>query len=603
VNEAIALAGLGRLEDARKIAQLAEVNLNRNHMLTSETGKSNLYLAFLLAQAEDPEYATQLYNRQLDVKAQKFYANNSRDTTAMLAQLENSHERQAEREIAAARESALQALTIKRHRNLNRALIVLSIFMAIALISAFTFVRYRGKVLKKLEIKTQEAASAEKLKSEFLGMISHELRTPLNGIIGISDYLTNHHADHDIREKTSIILRSGNELLSVVQSLTDMARIDAGQLDLVPGDTDLGAALATVAPQWTEAARAKGLIFTSFIDPDITTHHVDEDRILQCIHILMANAISFTDSGRVHLHITASKTEPTTLTAIVADTGQGMSDLVQSRLFTPFMQADASLRRNHMGTGLSLAIAYALIEMMEGDLTVFSREGRGSEFKFTVPLKPASLDSLAEKRLSGMAETQMDQNSAERPDKIAKAEPEYVDLMQPAASQVRAALHRKEDQADYGAEETGEEGHVEALPTKTQFQAPLRILIVDDIASNRDILRVLLERRGHICREAAEGLTALKSLDRNPCDIVIMDIHMPLVDGVEATRRIRKSGRSYENIPIIVLTADNDPKLNAEMMEAGTNLFLTKPVTQASLFQSIEKLRKTENIRILSRSA
>ena len=620
VNKATSLAGLGRLEEARKIARLAGVNLDRTHMLTSETRESKLHLAFILAQAEDLQYATQLYNRQLDVKAQKFYANNSRDTTAMLAQLENSHERQAEREAAAARESELQALTINRQRNLNRALTGLSIFMAWALFAGFLFIRFRGRVLRKLEIKTREAASAEKLKSEFLGMISHELRTPLNGIIGLSDYLANHHTDDDIREKTSIILRSGNELLSVVESLTDMARIDAGELMLVLDDADLGESLTSIPGQWVEAARAKGLTFTSFIDPAIARHHVDKDRIRQCINILLANAISFTETGRVHLHITASKSEPLALTAIVADTGQGMSDLVQSRLFTPFMQADTSRKRSHMGTGLSLAIAYALAEMMDGSLTVVSREGRGSEFTFNVPLMPAinaaSIDNLPR---TDIKKSEIGPLKIIGPKPISSAVPApapeiekprltdpilqgkdalqenpkggYIDLMQPRSIQ-KPGLHSAKPSAEASAE--------------TQFQSPeppLRILIVDDINSNRDILRLLLEKKGHICREAADGFAALASLDRHIFDIVIMDIHMAPMDGIEATRRIRASGQRYENLPVIALTADNAANINAEMMEAGANLFLTKPVKQAELFQSLDILRQSERLPILSRIA
>jgi len=161
VNNAIALAGLGRLEESRTVAKLADVNFSSKHMLEVETRRRDLYLAFLLAQAEDPQYATQLFNRQLDVKAQEFLANNSRDTTAMLAALENSRERQAEREAASAREANLQALTISRQKKLNRVLMVLSALLGLAVVAGLLFTRYRERILRKLEIKTKEAASAE----------------------------------------------------------------------------------------------------------------------------------------------------------------------------------------------------------------------------------------------------------------------------------------------------------------------------------------------------------------------------------------------------------------------------------------------------------
>jgi signal transduction histidine kinase/CheY-like chemotaxis protein len=510
----------------------------------------------------------------------------------MLAELENSRERQAEREAAQVRESELQAMTIARQRNLNRALMAVTVLMAMAILFAALFIRYRSRVMRKLEIKTREAASAEKLKTEFLGMISHELRTPLNGIIGISDYLANYHADADIRQKTGIVLQSGNELLAVVESLTDMARIDAGQLTLLPHDANLGASLATVPEKWKEKAAEKNLVFTHFIDPDISAHYVDEDRILQCIDTLLANAISFTDTGRVHLHITASKTEPAEMHIIVADTGRGMSELVQSRLFTPFMQADTSRKRNHMGTGLNLAIAYALAEMMEGSLSCISRDGRGSEFKLVIPLRPAGPDFSAQSfvredaSLPASLSLPVEQETPKRPEPVLNTpeapQRDYVDLMQPSAFG-RPGLHQTKVDLS------------EEIPSK-------RILIVDDIESNRDVLRLILETNGHICSEAGDGYAALAKLDQQGFDLVILDIHMTPMDGVEALRRIRSSQKAYANIPVIALTADNAPNTNAESIKAGANLFLEKPVKLNELLDALDYLEHDNSVRILSQN-
>jgi len=171
INRSIALAGLGRTLEASEFAADNGINLDADYLLNEETGRDALYLGFLLAKAKDPKLATALYNRQLDITAQKFLENNSRDTTAMLAD-----------------------------------------------------------------------------------MISHELRTPLNGIIGISDFLANYHEDPAIRKKTGIILESGNELLSVIESLTDMARLDAGQLELAPHDADLSQSLTHLPENWTKMA-------------------------------------------------------------------------------------------------------------------------------------------------------------------------------------------------------------------------------------------------------------------------------------------------------------------------------------------------------------
>ncbi len=604
VSRAVALAGLSRSAEARALAKKYNVNLSLEYLLTEEKRHDALYLGYLLAAHDNSDTGLQLYRRQLDVTAEKFFENNSRDTTAMLAELENSRERQLERAAASAREAQLQALTIDRQRNLNRALMLLTLLLSFVAIGSFLFMKSREKLMRKLEIKTVEAASAEKLKTEFLGMISHELRTPLNGIIGISDFLANYHDDPDIREKTGIVLRSGNELLSVVESLTDMARLDAGQLSLAPHDADLSISLAAVPETWAEKAEEKDLAFTHFIDPAIGLHNLDEDRLIQCLNILLANAVSFTDAGRVHLHVTGNvnaQNDVTGLTAIVADTGQGMSELVQSRLFTPFMQADTSRKRAHMGTGLSLAIAYALADMMGGRLSVISREGRGSEFKLEIPLATATgeLPLIAP---STDDESISEMNDSDAPETVETEEPvfdtkpildvpvldspdaptrEVVDLMQPRSG--FPSLH-----------------DVEALELPTPAEGRQRILVVDDVDSNRDILRLILESQGHSCSEAADGFAALAMLERKPFDLVVLDIHMTPLDGVETLRRMRSSGKTHANIPVIALTADNAASTNAACMEAGADLFLTKPVKQEELLRAIRYLHQAEGARILS---
>jgi len=220
---------------------------------------------------------------------------------------------------------------LDRQRKLNKSLMVLTGVVSLVALAAIIIMRMREKLLRQLKIKTKEA--------------------------------------------------------------TDMARLDAGQLELAPHEADLSTALSNMPLNWTEMAEEKGLTFTHFVDPKIGTHHIDEERLVQCLNIVLENAIRFTDAGRVHMHITAevnNSEQVTGMTAIIADTGQGMSAHVQSRLFTPFMQADTSRKRTHMGTGLSLAIAYALVAKMGGTLNVISREGRGSEFKFGACLRPCS---------------------------------------------------------------------------------------------------------------------------------------------------------------------------------------------------------------------
>lgn len=593
-NKAIALTGLGRVNEAMRVIEDAQLDLSPEYLLTQETSRDRLYLGFLLAQSQDTGLATKLFNRQIDVTSQKFLANNSRDTTAVLADLENSRERQVEREVAAAREARLQEVTLEKERKLNRALIGLTALFAMATIAAIFFARFRSKMAEKLKVKTQEAASAEKLKTEFLGMISHELRTPLNAIIGISDFLTQYHGDADTRKKTSIILKGGNDLLSVVESLTDMARIDADQMSLDASDVDLAAALSRIPEPWLAKAEAKGLTFTHFIDPAITSHHIDHKRLIQCINVIVSNAVQFTQEGRVHLHITAESNavgEVIGLSAVVADTGRGMTELVQSRLFTPFMQADTSRKRNHMGTGLNLAIAYALAVMMGGGITVVSREGRGSEFKLSVKLGPVSQETelhTPETKIVPKAEP------IQPPPATIKLGPPIldthvapkaplIDLMKPAVGTL--GLHQAE-------------GDV----SSAQLNSGFKILIVDDMEPNRDILRLMLETKGHHCDEASSGSAALRRLEENRYDLMILDVHMSPMDGIETLKRIRSGRSDYSNIPVVALTADSAPSINADCMAAGADLFLMKPVRQGELLQALTYLHKTTGVRFLAQT-
>lgn len=574
IIEATSLAGLGRLSDAQSIITEYEFDLSAKHLLTTKSSDSIMQLAFLMAlKSGDEDLSITLSNRRLQLLSQNFLAEAASDTSSVLASLENSRERQEERAAAAAREAALLELTIVKQRRVNRMLMALLGLSALVLIGLLAFLKFRERTMKELAIKRKEAASADKLKTDFLGMISHELRTPLNGIIGFADLLAQTHADADVRKKTSVILQSGHELLDVVESMTDMARIDAGQMNIVPENTDILDLLMEVVEPLQPTAEQKGLAFTKHIDPDLGEHVVDGQRLQQCVRTVLSNAVSFTNSGRVHMHATAQKDDMGNVcgaTIVIADTGVGMTELVQSRLFTPFMQADTSLRRSHMGTGLSLAIAKALIDMMGGTLTVISRQDRGSEFTLSVPLATAKNEALETFEPDNIKET------------LSSLPPSVLDLMQPRAGQNSAPLH--------------------ATPPSVQTENGLdglRVLIVDDLKTNRDIVRDMLEPQNCICFDAPDGEDALEALQAGPFDVVIMDIHMNRLDGVEATRRIRESRAAFSDIPIIALTADNAATTNAACMAAGVDIFLTKPVRGADLCRALEFLQTGSSRRTL----
>ncbi|WP_418153111.1 ATP-binding protein [Litorimonas sp. RW-G-Af-16] len=433
IQLAISYAGQGKPEDARKtLASIGEVS---EHDRTYY-----LYAEALIAIAEgQPLEGVKLLNRRLDESVQTILAANSRDTTALLASLENTRERQQEREKALIRENQLKAQKILVQQRVNRLLMVLLGLLGAALIAALFFARYRDKVSKELAIKTKEAESADRMKTEFLGMISHELRTPLNGIIGIADFLTHRHKDPDVRQKSGIILESGNILFGLLEAIIDMARIDGNKLHLYPEPTALAPLLKDVAYAWEDEARAKGITYTHFISDDLNiTAECDGKRLQQCLNSLLSNAIKFTDGGRVHLHVT-EETSPdgeVYLQAIVADTGMGIRPEVQAKLFKPFLQADSSMTRKHNGSGLSLAIVRSLARMMNGDITLVSTAGRGSEFKLTARLP--HVDPVAPAQTTPAVDVTVtpDQISSETQDD------NVLDLMVPMTNQDVPSLHQ-----------------------------------------------------------------------------------------------------------------------------------------------------------------
>lgn len=580
VTEATALAGLNKVKEAEAIIDIYQLNISPDRVLNEKSSNSVLQLAFLMAlKSGDDKLAITLSNRRLQLLSQNFLTDAASDTSSVLASLENSRERQEERAAAAAREAALLELTIVKQRKLNRTLMALLGLAGLALIGLVAFLKFRERTMKELAIKRKEAASADQLKTDFLGMISHELRTPLNGVIGFSDLLSQTHPDPDVRQKTGVILKSGHELLDVVESMTDMARIDAGQMNILPEDSDLPDLLEEVVEPLKAKAEKKNLAFTHYIDPDLGQHFVDGQRLQQCVRTVLSNAVSFTEIGRVHMHVTTQKSSDDGVTGVtinIADTGVGMSELVQSRLFTPFMQADTSLRRSHMGTGLSLAIAKALVVMMGGELTVVSRIGRGSEFTLTFPLAEPK-NAHVETDLVDDIEQDEARLEQEMP---APLPPPVLDLMQPVAGRDTAPLHTP--------------------PQKLENNLDgLRVLIVDDLDRNREIVRNMLEPQGCICFEAPDGEDALEALHAGPMDIVLMDIHMNRLNGVEATRLIRESRAPFADIPIIALTADNAATTNAACMAAGADIFLTKPVMSGELCRALEFLQTGKSRRTL----
>lgn len=588
ITLATAHAGLGDTDKAKTIlASLPTESQGRFSIPYAET-----VIALKEGRVDD---ALKLMNERYDNRVRTFLQENTSKTAEMLAALGNSSERQAEREAALQREQALIQTRLEQQQNINKLLLALIALIGISGLAALLFARHRHRLAKQLAIKTEEAESADRMKTEFLGMVSHELRTPLNGIIGIADVLVSQGPTAEVRQRGNIILSSGNQLFSMIESIIDMSRIDGDKLELAPEPTSLKNLTGTLTEKWEPKALTKGLIFTSHISDDCPEYlDIDPKCTAQSIETLLSNAIKFTENGRVHMHVTVSLNESThkaDVNIIVADTGQGISEDVQAKLFKPFLQADSSMTRKYGGSGLRLAIARSIARMMNGDVTCNSREGRGSEFTLTfeAPLAEAPRHVEVQGR-----------NESLDPLKTIISIPENESLETPAPApqtpqieddDVFEMIERVIDNTANGQTRQDENLLQDKIDATTSFEG-LTVLIVEDTPSNQDVIELLLEAEGIKCLSVNSGAEALAVLQKHRFDFVIMDIRMPDMDGVETTRKIRKSGKLWANVPIIALTADSSAENNAACMAAGMDIFLTKPVLSREMTDAIEFLRQ-----------
>lgn len=401
------------------------------------------------------------------------------------------------------------------------------------------YLREHSRLLEELQKSSEQ-------KSNFLANMSHEIRTPLNGILGMAQAVQDRPLDNETREMVATMLDSGRMLNVILNDVLDLTKIEAGKLDIAPVQADLPAALHSVARLWKPSLREKKLEFVLDIDPAIPNAlEFDPVRVRQCLNNLMSNALKFTSEGSVTLHARVLDGDGEALRTIeisVQDTGIGMSDETQTRLFTPFEQGEADTTRRFGGTGLGLTISRTLATMMGGDIRVESGEGEGSHFFLTF--------------LAG------------------------VEVVEETAA----------DESD------------EASTSVEQCAEDVRILLVDDVATNRIVARYLLGTVGMEIIEAENGAEAVEILESGDrFDLVLMDMHMPVLDGEQATTRIRASSGRHADIPILAMTADvmslNDLRLAQIQMDG----LIPKPVEReqmiATIFEALEIRETTSQLR------